>query len=454
MAFSLFISFASIHADADILGKVTKSSTGEPIGGVRVLLKPILSCELEDPIETITAANGTYQFLNVSSGDPQIKYNVQILPPPGFLPVSPNPVTVSVNEKNVRVNFSIGVVGSIDGYVLDENTRLPVCNASIDIMRGNSIVKSVKTNEEGYYCALDLAPRPYLIRVKMPHFQTDVQLAIVISEVCLPINFELKCPPGKVVGQVVDEENGNPITNAIVEISNNGIALDAVQVNEDGQYKLTEIPSNSYVIKVTAPKYQAAEKEVALLANQTFVSDFSLQAYGSVSGQIRHSLTGNPIAGATLGLWRDNELLDSVLTDENGYYTISGLYSCTLCVQASRFYEEKREVKISSQDSLEMNINLLSVKPPPPRSGSVRKISKKSMHRLKVIHEIKWKPSISRSVVVYLVYRDDEKIAEVLAVDPLIYNDDGQGGRIKNYSIVAVNQLGQKSRPLMIVVEE
>lgn len=434
----LLFSFSSLYSDANISGKVIDSTSAVPIAGVKVLLNSSL--------EATTDSRGVYQFLNVSSG----QHHVQVEPPLGYVIASANPLVVNVASSNVKACFSLGIPGDIVGSVIDSATNLPIVNANVDIMRGNNIIASVLTDKEGNYSISGLAPRPYIVRVRMPYFQSSLQLGIPVSNQTISIHFVLQFPPGKVIGHVFNAMTGEPLGNATVEILDKGVVINSVQSNEDGSYMISEVAPESYEVRANAPNFQVITQKISLLTNQTFSTDFSLEPFGTVIGQVVHAFTGQPIEGASVGMWQNDELFAATHTDANGCFNLNGLEHSQIVVQALRFYDQEQGVQILSLQTTSLNFSLVCVEPPPPPKVRVTTFYKRVAHQVNRIHCIKWKPSYDPSVTSYRIYRDEKCIAEVSAKDQFVFNDEWRSGNEKAYHVTAVNAFGQEGKPLTV----
>ena len=426
----------------NISGKVTDTTSTTPMAGVKVVLINSLQ-------EAITDARGVYQFLNVPPG----QYNVQVELPLNYVAASMNPMVVTVSHSDVKANFSLGIPGHITGRVVDSNTNLPIANANVDVMRGNHLISSTLTDENGEYMISGLAPRPYIVRVRMPYFQSSLQLAIPISNQTIIIDFALQCPPGKIIGHIVDVVSGRPIANATLDLLEKGVIVDSAQTDKDGRYFVSEVAPKSYQIRATASHFHTTIQDIVLLKNQTLMVNFALEPVGTVVGQVIHAFTGEPIANASIGLWQNNALIGATHSDKNGYFNIEGLGLCQLVVQAYRFHDLVKEVHIPSLQTETLNFSLVCLEPTPPTKVSVRVKYRLFAHQINRIHVIKWKPSRDRSVLSYRIYRNGKAIGEVAADDILAFEDEWRSENAITYEVSAINQFGQESLSKSLLIE-
>lgn len=160
--------------------------------------------------------------------------------------------------------------------------------------------------------------------------------------------------PGTISGTVVSDATGDPIPNASVSVSTNGIYFSAV-ANESGEYLVTGVQSGSYRLYFSAQGYAGEYfDDSPTFSSATLVGvssgegatgvDASLASGGSISGTVRDS-SGLPIEGVGVSA-SGTSTGYSAFTDENGEYLLTGLGADDFRVYfaktgfASEYYED------------------------------------------------------------------------------------------------------------------
>ena len=433
-----------LYADGNISGKITDSSSATPIENIKVMLLGSF------PQETRTDAKGNYQFLNVPSG----KYEVQVEPPFGYAGASKNPLPVNVVSSDIKAHFSLGIPGNIKGRIIDANTNLPIANANIDVMRGTNIIASAMTDDNGMYIISKLTPQPYIIRVRAPYFQSSLQLGIPLANETVTIDFALEYPPGSITGKIIDVSTGQPIDNVTIDILENGIIVESVQSNEDGSYILSEVTPANYQMRIAMNGFQTITQDISLLTNEIITVDFTLKAFGRVTGKVIHAFTGEPIVRACVGMWQNDAVFSYTHTDKNGNFSLKGLGNHQLVVQFPKFHDLEKEIDIPPIQTVTLNFSLVCFEPHPPSRIVGQVIYKRFAHQLNRIHRLQWTPSPSNeSVVSYRIYREQKLIAEIAANDRLVYHDQWRSEKAKTYQITAINVFGQESESLSVILK-
>jgi len=444
LVISLLFPFLALYADANIHGKVSKvtdSTMIDPVPRIKILLLDPSSHEFIQ--ETHTDANGVYEFIDIPSG----KYCVKV-ETDHFLAVSINPIDVQIKDHSIKANFSLGLPGGVEGVVTDYETGLPLSHATVEILRGNNVIASDKTDAHGEYRFNHISPRPHIIRVKKENFQPAMQLAVLIPNDVLKVDFNLKQPPSRLNGHVFNGVTGEVIRNASIDIleKHNGSTIESVQANNEGLFGM-ELHRGVYVVKISVENFMTTFQEIEILFDEPQkVVEFAIYPLGLLEGRVTHKFTKKPIVGASVGMWQNDALFASTVTDENGHYTLPGLGRSQIVVQQPLFDDKEKTANVSSDQTAILNFTLLLKAPTPPRRVMVGVSLENCDHRLNRIHTIKWIGSTHPDVVKYYIYRNGELIAKVPSKETLVYIDNWRKDKDK-YKIVSVNKFGQESEP-------
>lgn len=344
------------------------------------------------------------------------------------------------------------ITGNIIGYVRDSAANLPVGGANIDVMRGNVIIASVLTDENGMYSVSGLSAKPHIIRVSSSGFQASLKLGTPILNQTITIDFALNYPPGKLVGQIVNAMTQVPISHALIEMIEENVVIDSVQTQEDGSYMIAEANPQKYVIRVSAADFQATTQDITLLANQTLTANFSLEPFGGVTGQVLHAFTGQPIVDASVEMWRNDVLFATMRSDVNGCFSLRGLGIFQIVVKVKGFYDLEQTAHILSMQNEVLDFSLVCHEPRPPFSIDIKVIYKRFSHRINRIHNITWAVRPDPSVAFYRIYRGKKRIGKVLATDPFIFNDEWRTKKRTTYHITSVNIFHQEGKPISITM--
>ena len=139
----------------------------------------------------------------------------------------------------------------------------------------------------------------------------------------------IKPKTGSIAGNVTDASTGLPIAGSTVTAV--GPETRSTTTAENGTYSLDEVLLGDYTVTASAAGYYNNSKPATVTENATTTVDLTLTPLpGTISGKVTDSVTGDPIAGATLTV--DGI---SAATNSSGGYTISDVPAGTYTVKVS-----------------------------------------------------------------------------------------------------------------------
>ncbi len=223
---------------------------------------------------------------------------------------------------------------AISGYVRDFSNK-PIAGATVGAFRERSPKKATEierlmalaesqkvendpgvlatSGEDGYNQIVGLETHEYRLRVSAPKYSPSVRRYVEAGSE--EVNFNLEVG-GQIVGFVSDEQTGNPIADAFVEVfedsdpGSTDIFEEVVKrtlppiataySGPGGRYEVDGLGGSSYVVIVSAPGYQAAEiNQVIVDTGLRPQQDFQLKK-GNVIEGIVYTPSGEPLEGATV----------------------------------------------------------------------------------------------------------------------------------------------------------
>ncbi len=433
-------SFSSLQADAELSGKVIDSATTLALEEVHIL---VLDKEEKSVIEeTYTDEQGKYLFPSLSAGEYKVRAERD-----GYLSVSASPLPIKIDKHAVRANFSLGLPGGIAGSIVSSETKSAIADVTIDLMRGDRVVATTKTDASGNYRFDSLPPRPYIMKVKAENYQASLLLAIPVANQITSIDISLQRPYSRIAGKVENAITKEPLVNAIVSLITNGVTMDSVQTDEDGSYSFSLVPSNDYQILVLAARHLPDQQFINIASNDFSTVDFFLEPIGQIQGIVSDALTGRPIKNATIGVWRDGILFSSAQTDDGGYFAVDAARECAIIAQAQSYCDSEQTIEILAGSSSSLDFAMNRSAPTPPKRVVVVVSLKKQGKQTSRTHYVKWRESADPKVVAYRIYRDGKFLAEVSAKQSFVYKDKSCSGKEKKYEVTAVNDVGLESLP-------
>jgi len=340
-----------------ISGRVL-TSAGDPVPGVKIES----TGDVNDGI--FTNADGYYTLTGAAPGG-----TYTITPELEDTTFTPPSRTVNVGSSNVvSVNFiaSGGGVGvfSISGRVINSSG---IGVAGVRIESTGEVNDGVLTNANGFYTLTGAAPGTYTITPDRDNtaFNPATRNATVNNTNVTGIDFVAFGGGAGVGGLTISGRVTNSAGAGVagVRIESTGEVLDGVLTNTDGFYTLTGVAPGTYIITPDRDNtaFTPAARQVQVSSTSLTGVNFTASAgvaNGSftISGRVINS-SGAGVPGVRIE--SSGEVNDGILTNADGYYTLTGVAPGTYIITPDRdntaFNPTARQVQVTTANRGSIN---------------------------------------------------------------------------------------------------
>lgn len=350
---------ATLQQGATVTGTVLRTSTGDPVGEVRVELRAA------DGFYTLrsvtTDADGRYVLGPLAGGVYQIQvvgaargmtssWWPDALEQSGadYLVLAPGDVRTDVDLSIDRVASVTGAVTGVAGDPV-EGVRVTLASSS-----GSTAVTS---GADGGFTIGGRAAGDYVLAFDgrhvgyLPEYWQDAPTEAEATSITLSPGQALSGltaaldPGGTITGRITDAE-GQPVVGAQVSVPPLGWA----STDDDGRYRIPGLDPGEYTVEVIAPyddprpflsmywpgvTDEEDAQEIAVSAGSTSTADLVLREGGSISGTVtltrQAGVRQDPFVTA---ITTDGQHVGSAAVADDGSYTITGLRNGDYVVSA------------------------------------------------------------------------------------------------------------------------
>ncbi|WP_282137851.1 carboxypeptidase regulatory-like domain-containing protein [Rossellomorea aquimaris] len=329
-------------------------SNGGPINNAAVQLLNNSGTVIDT---TSTNGAGNYSFVNVTPGI----YNVSVIAA-GFQSQVKSVMTAP-NQAAV-VNFTLFAnPGAISGTVRDSSNNTAIPLANLELIDSNGVLIATTTADgSGQYSFNNFAPGNYQVRSFATNYSTTTVSSTVTAGNTTVTNIFLEPNPGSIQGTVVDGDTLTAISGASVQaVNGQNVIVASATTNGSGQYSFDSLLPGSYSLIFTADGFATINLGAVVTSNtSTTVNAFLSKLAGELQGTILDpNAAGIPSATVTIFI-QNNIQINSVVTDSNGNYMVSGLPpgSYTVVASAPNYTTETVAAMIVNGQSTSLNITL------------------------------------------------------------------------------------------------
>ena len=266
-----------VKAEGPLLGQVRDLFTKEPLPGARVT---VYRSDNHDYVAAATAkvGDGIYVVNPLAPGTYTVTATMD-----GYMPQSRRNITVTA-DGGVFCNFDLEPATVLKGQVRSA-AGVPLDGATIDILKDGVVWQSCATQaplgiyQISMYMYQGLPDEPVAVGASMPGYVRQYKSGITITPGDTTYaNFDLQ-PSGRLQGQVLDADTGQPILFASVRAYKDGVQwATAITTPPYGTYEIdSDLPAGTYVLFASAPGYSRQGRAgIGIAAGATTHANFSL----------------------------------------------------------------------------------------------------------------------------------------------------------------------------------
>jgi uncharacterized surface anchored protein len=183
-------------------------------------------------------------------------------------------------------------------------------------------------------------------------------IPVTVNTTTSGIDFALT-PFGRITGTVADSVTGEPISGIeVVVYDEDGYSVEYGYTDSTGTYTVTGLMEGTYFARADGGYYGAYFDELweatpcasgcDPVADGTPISvalgetasgiDFTLQAGGVIAGTVTDAMTGAPISGIEVRIWREGGSFVYDYTDSSGQFAVVGLSTGTYFASTDSYY--------------------------------------------------------------------------------------------------------------------
>jgi hypothetical protein len=330
-----------------LTGTVTDPITSNPVAGATVGYAGA---------STTTNSAGSYMLSTAPLGTYQLTASA--------IGYSDQSQTVTVNPASTtNRDFTLTPLpGSVSGTVINLHTGLPVAGATVSYTGGQAV-----TDAAGAYSLTSVQEGSYSFFAAASGFMDQTQTVGVGAGQAVVRDFGLApLGTGSVGGQVIDSLTGSPINGASVSYFGGSATSDS-----SGTYSMSGLPDGTVRLTAATFGYTSISAMVPISSDTPATQNFALDPQpGSIAGTVTDSLTGQPLAGASVTYSGS-----STSSDGNGRYSftdvVEGTYSVS--VNTTGYNAQSQQVVVGPGASITIDFALAPL--PGSVSGTVTDVA-------------------------------------------------------------------------------
>ena len=253
-------------------------------------------------------------------------------------------------------------VSTLNGYVSDSVTGLPIANASVKIRNEYGFDRHTTTNGYGYFEVNTISGRSH-IEVRADGYAQN-STTIEIADVVYTVNPKLTPENSIVSGYIYENATGATVSGASIKVSSSRYT-NTTRSDASGYYTVKSI-AGPVILDVSKGGYFSNGTEFNISYGEDRTIDLMIDQIppkpplpepAMISGYVSYNSTGLP--GVTVMVSDHEGYEKSALTDSNGYYEIETVPGhLWLDVRPSVYMDSSVEFELKSSQIATLNIEL------------------------------------------------------------------------------------------------
>ncbi|GAB1765757.1 carboxypeptidase regulatory-like domain-containing protein [Priestia megaterium] len=348
----------ALLADAGTLSGSVTDVNGNPIIGPNIFIRIFTGGNVL--LKSVTAQpDGTFAVFGLEPGT----YTL-IAEAPNYAANS-TPITIAANQTTTVAIALTPNPATISGNVVNQQTNTPLQGVTVTASSNGQIIATAVTDINGNFQLINLAAGAISIVTFAQNFVNTPQTIVLNPGETQQITLSLTPLTGTITGTVINQQTGTPVQGANVEIRQFSPAgpIAATTVTDGlGVFTIPNLQPASYTVIAQATNFGTQAATTTVLPNDVSTVAIGLTLLpGTVQGTVRNENTGAPLEGAIIRvIRRDGTVVDEVLTNAQGFFTIGGLPadSYTLVAISSDFQRQTIGFTVVPEQTTTVDVNL------------------------------------------------------------------------------------------------
>ncbi len=339
--------------EAVIRGNVAPAAGG-PVGGqLQVVAQPD---GITDPNQTYygSVIDGSYSI----PGLPACAYDLTISLP-GYLTGTVNDVVVAAGTTASVGPVDLALAASFDGSIVSTDPNYSDMGELIGLYAGGSLVAETTSDANGDFEFSGLAAGVYTVGLAQPSpLEVDPTVTLVPGASLSGVNISI-VPGGRIQGRAINAASGQALVGIEVDLTDDSGNVTPTLSDDQGYFQFGQLRLGTYFVSLplSGPDSSTTVTVTSLTGPAQLVS-LSDSFVSAIQGVVVDAY-GNPIAGATVALIQDGQVVDTLLSDQSGAYLFylvnMGAYQLQAsCVNAS--FSETDGIQVSPGETVNQTI--------------------------------------------------------------------------------------------------
>ncbi|HQE93847.1 MAG TPA: carboxypeptidase regulatory-like domain-containing protein [Anaerolineae bacterium] len=305
---------------------------GGQIGG-RVITPPDFDLTAGDyGVTAVDATNAIYHGALDAQGGYRIEgladgvYTLRFADP-ALVPVRVTGIQVREGQITHAPDLIAVAGGAIAGTVRQSDTSAPLVGVHVWMSDGSDESHEATSDEQGHYRLDGVLPGIRSVTAAAADHVTQIITNVNVVANAVTADVDLTLATGATLRGVISAQ-GAPVNKVVVSLLKDDARVGLGISDSAGEYSIAGLTGGVYTVEVASTTYPVFTDTITLVAGQTLFYNVTLTPTALISGVVR-TTAGRPLENVLFDLRRPDGAINYGLTDENGWFGFSRLYTGT-----------------------------------------------------------------------------------------------------------------------------
>ncbi|HOU24496.1 MAG TPA: carboxypeptidase-like regulatory domain-containing protein, partial [Anaerolineae bacterium] len=217
--------------------------------------------------------------------------------------------------------------GAIAGTVRQSDTSAPLVGVHVWVSDGSDESHEATSDEQGHYRLDGILPGIRSVTAAAADHVTQVITDVNVVANAVTADVDLTLATGATLQGVISAQ-GALVNKVVVSLLKDDKRVGLGISDSAGEYRIAGLTGGAYTVEVASTTYPVFTDTITLVAGQTLFYNVTLTPTALISGVVR-TTAGRPLENVLFDLRRPDGTINYGLTDENGWFGFSRLYTGT-----------------------------------------------------------------------------------------------------------------------------
>ena len=219
---------------------------------------------------------------------------------------------------------------TLAGVVTNTVSGLPIPGVTVLVVDSANVTNTLTTDAAGHYAVTNIVAGVATVTASLTGYTTATASPAIVAGANTQ---NLGLTANTLTGLVTDAVTSLPIAGATVQVTDSSNVVHTVTTDAIGHYGVTNVPTGPATVTASQTGYASATSHPTVVQGPNTQNE-ALTA-NTLTGVVTNTVTGLPIAGATVVVVDSANVTNTLATDVTGHYAVTNIATGVVTITVS-----------------------------------------------------------------------------------------------------------------------